>query len=606
MPTTTLSADALEIAREQITKEIREDLRTGSGNWYNVFSSSSAEPSVLEQMAALRTDDNKLLGNLTAKASATLDEGEVKLERMFAEHLVQVQEMCLSVNRGGISDTDIKLLGPRLKAVSDSFMKNTQEMDLKVKNIEKTFVDKTGDMRRLFENEQRKERISFEEKIHALTEQVQEERLKGEQKLKSQKEESEKALMELQEKVDKQSRINTERMKQKEQEFEIKQNTILNALKNSAAKEEEKARATLLDMQARTARDQIARMREVSDMEHQAELAATNKFNSMVNSLKSEWAQNEEHRVRTIEERARVDVQVEIATLKAELATTKKMANDTQTKWMDVVTKQNYEHHDALELFAEKCRKTYDDKLAAMTERIAQQFGMYERQLLESDKDLTEQAMNFENKLYQMKLATNEWKEDYRRQIDTTHLEAVAALENKYTGEIDKLLQQVGGLQDLFNQTGAVTADSSRSRMDGMLSNFIKLKKALELNSNEQIALLMKLLQSSDFSPKLLQTYTKLETKLRDQLPVKKMATRREFVKYRLNVITRFGETGTTVDSATTRSELIEELKGLTPSIKKAIREYEEKWETQFLFEGKCYMDVVEEDENRDIKEINV
>ena len=28
---------------------------------------------------------------------------------MFAEHLVQVQEMCLSVNRGGISDTDIKV-----------------------------------------------------------------------------------------------------------------------------------------------------------------------------------------------------------------------------------------------------------------------------------------------------------------------------------------------------------------------------------------------------------------------------------------------------------------------------------------------------------------
>ena len=28
---------------------------------------------------------------------------------MFAEHLVQVQAMCLSVNRGGISDTDIKV-----------------------------------------------------------------------------------------------------------------------------------------------------------------------------------------------------------------------------------------------------------------------------------------------------------------------------------------------------------------------------------------------------------------------------------------------------------------------------------------------------------------
>ena len=43
--------------------------------------------------------------------------------------------------------------------------------------------------------------------------------------------------------------------------------------------------------------------------------------------------------------------------------------------------------------------------------------------------------------------------------------------------------------------------------MDGLLSNFIKLKKALELDSNEQIALLMKLLQSADFSVKLLKTY---------------------------------------------------------------------------------------------------
>lgn len=189
-------------------------------------------------------------------------------------------------------------------------MKNTQEMDLKVKNIEKTFVDKTADMRRMFENEQRKERTGAEEKIHALTNQVQEERLKGEQKLKAQSEESEKALMELQEKVDKQSRINAERMKQKEQEFEIKQNTILNALKNSAAKDEEKARAAVLDAQARTARDQIARMRDVSDMEHQAELAATNKFNAMVESLREQWAENEEERVRTIEERARVDCQV--------------------------------------------------------------------------------------------------------------------------------------------------------------------------------------------------------------------------------------------------------------------------------------------------------
>ena len=65
--------------------------------------------------------------------------------------------------------------------------------------------------------------------------------------------------MELQKKVEQQVKISNERMKQKEMEFNVKQNTILNALKNSASKEEEKSRAAVLELQAKAAKDEIAR-----------------------------------------------------------------------------------------------------------------------------------------------------------------------------------------------------------------------------------------------------------------------------------------------------------------------------------------------------------
>ena len=127
--------------------------------------------------------------------------------------------MCLSIQaRSGLSDTDIKLLGPRLKAVSDSFLKNSQENEMKIKSMESQFVNATADMRRLMEADLRAERQSYEAKVRrvilatcapmprnprpsnrpraplipqsdVLKKQIQEERLRGEQKCQRLKDE---------------------------------------------------------------------------------------------------------------------------------------------------------------------------------------------------------------------------------------------------------------------------------------------------------------------------------------------------------------------------------------------------------------------------------
>ena len=77
--------------------------------------------------------------------------------------------MCLALReRSGLSDTDVKLLGPRLKAVSDSFLKNSQENEMKVKGMEAQFVNATSDMRRLMETDLRAERQRNEARVSTV------------------------------------------------------------------------------------------------------------------------------------------------------------------------------------------------------------------------------------------------------------------------------------------------------------------------------------------------------------------------------------------------------------------------------------------------------
>ena len=78
----------------------------------------------------------------------------------------------------------------------------------------------------------------------------------------------------------------------------------------------------------------------------------------MVAELKVKWGAEEAARSRIVEERVRLECSTEFTQLKNEVAVNKKLVQETQAKWMDVVTKQNYEHHDALEVRSEWCERT--------------------------------------------------------------------------------------------------------------------------------------------------------------------------------------------------------------------------------------------------------
>ena len=114
------------------------------------------------------------------------NESEAKLIQMFEEHLKQTEELCLRFRTNGssITDTDVKLLGPRLKSISDAFLKTTQETDMHIKQVEDLFDSKIREMKKNFEEGIRRERKNCEAVVARLEKEVQSERERGEGNLK--------------------------------------------------------------------------------------------------------------------------------------------------------------------------------------------------------------------------------------------------------------------------------------------------------------------------------------------------------------------------------------------------------------------------------------
>jgi len=382
--------------------------------------------------------------------------------------------------------------------------------------------------------------------------------------------------------------------RQNERSIQMKQQTLLTQLQKEMSIEQEAQMQSRMESMQKSAKESILRQRMEFDAETKAEEAAKRKFDSLVESLKTQWAEEEAERTRQAEERVRASFGSEIVDLKAQLEEMRAMGEAAHTKWSNTIKDMNEKHVKGLKLFAARAKKVYDERLLDITKRMEDGFNRYEQELLEQDKDMSEQTMLFENRLHGMKMACNKWKEDYKASIDQKHGEMAIQLENKYMIEIEKLLSQVSELQEFARESKRAQPESSRVRMDGLLANVIKMRKALQMNSDEVISLLMKLLQNSDFSPRLLSIYSKLECKTADQLPLKRMATRREFVKYRLAVMRRFGDgPSQLIEGKESLEDLEDELEAVTVNLWKELQRYERDHDTVFVYEGRPYREVL-------------
>ncbi|GMI41195.1 hypothetical protein TeGR_g4945 [Tetraparma gracilis] len=634
-------AGMLRAAKESVLldvkKEIREQLKSKSGEWWDHFNTIGTTQLLEEKAASLAS---KLDAHRKAEEQAATDASRVKDEteklvaagldslnaalksaaevtlsnnkqveqvvQLFQGHMEETKKMLgKGLSPNSITDTDIKLLGPRLKAISDAFIKNTGDRDKAIEKAELAFQSKVEEMGAAFEKEKTAQASKYEAKLEMLEKSVVEERERAATDLEKERAQHTEQMKEMEEAMEGKMKTALESYMKNEEAFKLKQQTILSALKKSVSMEQDDHMQRSLDSMEKGAKDAIIRQRKEADAEKRAAETATKKFDKMVEDIRAKWALEEEKRNASLEGRVRAECSIEVKGLKAELAVANKTAQEVQAKFAQLFEKASDDHHDGLKAFAEKSRKTYDERLVGLTTKMEKHFNMYEKQLLEADKDLTTQTMAFEERLHAMKLACNEWKDDYQNQMDTKHAEAVTSLENKYVVEVDKLLDRIAELQKQVRDERKIAPESSRARMDGILSSVIKMRKALDLNSNELISLLMKLLQHAEFCPRLLETYSQLELKLTDQLPIKRMVTRREFVKYRLEVIKRFGANAQTTGGGSAE-ELEDELRNLDSTMVKTLNKYEGDHNLPFIYEGRIYREVLEEEKAQRIISVSM
>jgi hypothetical protein len=146
----------------------------------------------------------------------------------------------------------------------------------------------------------------------------------------------------MQKTMESQGASHSEAILRHEKDFLLKQNAILSNLKKAASKETEKIQAESLVNMEKAAKEAIQRQRDFYDMEKKAERVATEKFQGMVSALKVKWEKDVKEREDNIEARVRAEYEGRIKALEQEANLGKKIAEEAQAKWMDVVTKQNY------------------------------------------------------------------------------------------------------------------------------------------------------------------------------------------------------------------------------------------------------------------------
>jgi len=138
-----------------------------------------------------------------------------------------------------ITETDIKLLGPRLKSISDAFMKNTADRDKGIKEVEIQFTKKIAEMQKAMDGEKHSINARNEDTMRRLEQTVVEERALQSTLLEQEKADHAMAMSELETSMDEKMARALSSYQKNEEAFKLKQNTILSALKKSVSLEQD-------------------------------------------------------------------------------------------------------------------------------------------------------------------------------------------------------------------------------------------------------------------------------------------------------------------------------------------------------------------------------
>lgn len=424
-----------------------------------------------------------------------------------------------------------------------------------------------------------------------------------------------------------------------EETLRVKYESMVDTLQEKVRTEQEAQMRRALDLLEKAARAESERSRQMYEVQSKAEAAAAAKFQDLVTELRQTWEMEESTRSKQLDQRLRNHYETVIAHMQSQLDAALKLNDDADKKWMEDVEARNRQQVATMQAYEEKCRRLYQTRLTEYIERTDAELAEYEEMLLTAGSKAAVQKARFESHIRRVKLSCAKWRADYQKEIEARYEQTVEEMDRRYMTEVSSLLQQLSEanakltnmdekVQGLHERSAHELNKAKMAEMDArqrsqnavklvarqreLHNTLLKLWSGLKTPPGEQVHILEQLVAVSEPSEEMIQAYTRYNEQLSAQLPLIQMATRREYLKFRVKALRRAasGEHGKTRSDAlfdtlhVSSFEQLEEefeassreLANLTNGLKRSVAAYNDRFQKRFEFNGNDYLQCIFED----------
>ena len=383
-----------------------------------------------------------------------------------------------------------------------------------------------------------------------------------------------------------------------------------------------------------------AKVRFAQEAVRQAEEAAMERFTKLLEDAQERWNAVEGGRRSQMENTMKSQHAMVVDDLQSQLKAALELKDDADSEWRRQAEGMNIRHLETLKQFEAKMRRIYDERLTEHVERTEEQIRSYEEALLRKGAEVAEMKAMLERRVRRAKLATHAWRADYAKHVDGQYRAILQACEEKYLEEIERLCRELAEEREksavtLFvhenqarewqrqraseakaysDRKAVIERDEETKRagneeLRGLKETLAKLWDGMDANAVDCVPFLVEVMKDCDYSPRILELFKGETSKMAARLPLVKMATRREYIKYRVQCIHRHAkDPGNQEDFGTTtrtqklrlseqaRDVLLAELALIDSRLRAGMDEFELRHGERFLFRGQGYRSVLDAD----------
>ena len=622
---------------EAMVKDFEELMGQSRTKWDDTWSSQLAKMSSkwTEQWAERERDWLEKEQKNALKRAAQDDTNSKHYKRLLDEHMGKVDVM-LEEQR----EADLSILDVRLKELEDSRLQLVHASETVDAQVQRKYGEWVERLKRTYAASLKAVEEATQRNEAAMKTALDNEKAVHAEATKSLQTAHARQLAVVNGTIAEERKSLALQQQQFEESLRIKYQSMVESLHEKVHQEQEAQMRRALDLLEQHARADSERSREKYEIQAAAEAAAAKNFSRLEGDLRETWQKEETERAKQMDQRLRAHYDTVIEHMQAQLDAALKLNDDADRQWMEDVEARNHQQVATMQEFEEKSRRLYETRLAEYIERTDETLRSYEKELQDKTAEATLKESQRQSELKQLRQGNAEWRAQYTKEMDERYRATVVELEARHSTEMESCLQQ---LEDARSEL-AVMDDRVQQAHDKSDGEFRKQSEAektvrnkkndvrrqkqsqreshaalvrvwagLKTPANEQVETLEKLLATADPTDEMIAEYEKYNSQLSAQLPLIQMATRREYLKFRIKALRRAaghadaGNNNSASELASLNVSSYQELEqqfaahmdeftALDKKLEDAVGAYNAKFGERFRYKGEDYLDTIKAD----------